>query len=493
MGLLKKLGKKLKFTLGKILDSIGEMSVDQNLVEDFSASNFRSKLTIRHFKKVIKDDLQALKEEGVVDLFVRWGQRVGELMFFVPGLMQRRFLTKRIEKNRQVLKEVQIKEVVEIKSFPYSLSIVINTKNSPPFFKEILQKYKNQVGFRKIEIIIVDSGSTDDTLKLAKYYGCKIIQIRPEEFRHGRSRNIGVEAATGKYIINAVSDATPSTLDLAYKVVLKLEEKKAVAVSVRQIPKFEADLYAAWMVWQHNQFMFGSGGEEVWVYDVKNFDSLPYLEKRQACLIDDVFVLHWADSIKKEKYNEDIRYAEDLLLSISYIKQNKKIGSLQSESVIHSHTKPAEYFLKRHFVDGNIIFEVLGTIGSNISDGFIPASIQEIDNSLHTILYAAKLKSRENQENLVWLAKYLDFFDGKVRINESLVKDWDRLYKNLHEQLLSFRLDGESYPPDGEISSKIAAQVSGLLLSEFVSKLKTKDKRAEEKVGKFIKLLEVGI
>jgi glycosyltransferase involved in cell wall biosynthesis len=58
-----------------------------------------------------------------------------------------------------------------------------------------------QQTIKDLEIIIVDSGSTDATLSIAEGFPVKILHIQPEEFSFGRSLNTGCEAARGKYIV----------------------------------------------------------------------------------------------------------------------------------------------------------------------------------------------------------------------------------------------------------------------------------------------------
>jgi glycosyltransferase involved in cell wall biosynthesis len=47
-----------------------------------------------------------------------------------------------------------------------------------------------------VEVILVDSGSTDATAAIAAQYGAKIVHIQPDEFTFGRSLNLGLAAAT---------------------------------------------------------------------------------------------------------------------------------------------------------------------------------------------------------------------------------------------------------------------------------------------------------
>jgi len=71
-------------------------------------------------------------------------------------------------------------------------SIIILTKNAGERFEELMKKIENQT-YQDFEVLVIDSGSEDRTLEIAKKYGCRIYNIKPEEFHHSRTRNLGDE------------------------------------------------------------------------------------------------------------------------------------------------------------------------------------------------------------------------------------------------------------------------------------------------------------
>jgi len=82
------------------------------------------------------------------------------------------------------------------------VSIVIRTLNEEKHLEELLSSIKNQESNRfDIETVIVDSGSTDRTLDIAKMFGCRVTYIKKEEFTFGRSLNIGCDFADGNYLV----------------------------------------------------------------------------------------------------------------------------------------------------------------------------------------------------------------------------------------------------------------------------------------------------
>jgi|LauGreDrversion4_2_1035121.scaffolds.fasta_scaffold221743_2 rhamnosyltransferase len=87
------------------------------------------------------------------------------------------------------------------------LSVIIPVKNGSKTLKNCLLSIKKQTLYFDAEIIILDSGSTDNSVEIAHNYGAKIININPSEFNHGSTRNLGASFANGKLLYYTVQDA----------------------------------------------------------------------------------------------------------------------------------------------------------------------------------------------------------------------------------------------------------------------------------------------
>ena len=86
-------------------------------------------------------------------------------------------------------------------------SIVVPTKNAGPLFREVLEGVYDQPG--SFDVLVVDSGSTDETTDIVAEYPARLLEIPPESFHHGRTRNLGVEETTGDFVVFLTQDATP--------------------------------------------------------------------------------------------------------------------------------------------------------------------------------------------------------------------------------------------------------------------------------------------
>ncbi|TAK12406.1 MAG: glycosyltransferase family 2 protein [Anaerolineae bacterium] len=87
-------------------------------------------------------------------------------------------------------------------------TIVIRAYNEGRHIGRLLAGLQGQ-HVRDFEIILVDSGSTDDTVALAERNAVQVLHIAPDEFTFGRSLNHGIAAAQGEFIVNISAHCYP--------------------------------------------------------------------------------------------------------------------------------------------------------------------------------------------------------------------------------------------------------------------------------------------
>ena len=87
-------------------------------------------------------------------------------------------------------------------------SIVIRAYNEEKHIGRLLEGIQHQT-IKDVEIILVDSGSTDSTVSIAESSGARIVRIPSDEFTFGRSLNFGVQAARRELIVIASGHVYP--------------------------------------------------------------------------------------------------------------------------------------------------------------------------------------------------------------------------------------------------------------------------------------------
>jgi len=121
-------------------------------------------------------------------------------------------------------------------------SILIPTKNGAKDLEACLAAIYTQKGTGPFEVIVIDSGSTDATLEIARRYPVRIEQIPPETFHHARTRNYAAGLAKGEALVFLSQDAVPASETWMAAFLSDLKEPRVGAVYGRQLPKPESGL-----------------------------------------------------------------------------------------------------------------------------------------------------------------------------------------------------------------------------------------------------------
>jgi rhamnosyltransferase len=87
-------------------------------------------------------------------------------------------------------------------------SLIIRAFNEEAHIGRLLSGVMQQT-VRDVEIILVDSGSTDATVAIARQYGLEVVSLRPEEFSFGRALNLGCGVARGQFLVFASAHVYP--------------------------------------------------------------------------------------------------------------------------------------------------------------------------------------------------------------------------------------------------------------------------------------------
>ncbi len=95
-------------------------------------------------------------------------------------------------------------------SVPRSVSVVVPVKDGERYLGELLDAVHEQASAAgSLEVLVIDSGSRDHSVAIARAHGARVLEIAADEFGHGRTRNLGAEETSGEIIAFLTQDATP--------------------------------------------------------------------------------------------------------------------------------------------------------------------------------------------------------------------------------------------------------------------------------------------
>jgi glycosyltransferase involved in cell wall biosynthesis len=112
-------------------------------------------------------------------------------------------------------------------------SIVIRAYNEEKHIGRLLEGLRQQT-LKDVEIILVDSGSTDQTVSIAEAFGARIVHIPSAEFTFGRSLNFGLRKATRELVVIASAHVYPVYPDWLETLLRPFEDEKVALTYGKQ-------------------------------------------------------------------------------------------------------------------------------------------------------------------------------------------------------------------------------------------------------------------
>lgn len=238
------------------------------------------------------------------------------------------------------------------------VSIVILTYNAGTRFGELLEKLSAQEGKFDREIMVLDSGSTDGTVGLARRHGATVHHVRREEFDHGATRDLGASLCRGEYVAFIVQDAMPPDGRWLAAMVEDLErDPRTAGVYGRQIPYPESSPVTRVLV---NSWATASPiRREQFVEHEEKYLELPPEERWRLAGFDNV------SSCLRRAVWEGIPFGstgfgEDLRWGKRVVEAGYKIVYEPRSAVFHSHERGALYDLRRYYVNQLLLLDLFG-------------------------------------------------------------------------------------------------------------------------------------
>ena len=197
------------------------------------------------------------------------------------------------------------------------VSIIIRTLNEERYLPELLISIQSQRSSFSHETVLIDSGSTDNTLNIAEQYGCRILHISREEFSFGRSLNRACEAAQGTYLAFISGHCIPCDQHWLQNLIQPLTQGFVQYCYGRQI-----------------------GGPHTYWSECQIFAKYFPTE---SCLTQQSFYCNNANSAllatswKRHRFNEDLTGLEDMELAKRLVADKGRVGYTAEASVYHLH------------------------------------------------------------------------------------------------------------------------------------------------------------
>jgi rhamnosyltransferase len=222
-----------------------------------------------------------------------------------------------------------------------SISIVIPTLNGAATLPAVLEAIARQRIEVPVEVLAVDSGSTDGTVSLLQQSHVDVTSISPQTFDHGLTRNLALSRARGDLVVLLVQDAVPVSDDWLAALTAPLRaDARLAGTFARQEPRPDADAITRRY---HASYLAASRcGRVIAIDGADGFEKLSPQERLDRCTFDNVCScvrrsVWQRHPFRSTPIGEDIAWAKDVLLA------GYRLAYVPDAVVVHSHHRSVRY------------------------------------------------------------------------------------------------------------------------------------------------------
>ncbi len=243
------------------------------------------------------------------------------------------------------------------------VNVVILARNEAHHLQRSLPTLLNQDIEVPFDVTVIDSGSVDGSVELVRHLAdadprLRLLQIDPAAFHHARTRNLGAEATTGRYLVYLGGDAVPigrSWLRDLTEPVMDPERPDLVAAYGRQVARPGAGVANV------ARTLYNYGPEPV----VKRLGA--GLSPKELHFFSSVACCVDRAAVSLPLFDPEIPVNEDVTLSRRIISAGLQIAYVPTAVVEHSHEYSSREILRRYF-DNAVVYQRLGIFGRGGDD-----------------------------------------------------------------------------------------------------------------------------
>jgi rhamnosyltransferase len=198
-----------------------------------------------------------------------------------------------------------------------------------------------------LEIIVIDSESTDETVAIAQSLNAKILNVRRADFDHGGTRNRAAGAASGDILMFMTQDAMPCDNQLIEQLTRGLSDAEGddglpVMAYAKQLPREDASLLEK-LSRAHN---YPDQSHIREIHDVEQYGIKTFFCSNVCSAIPKAVFENLG------KFQEPVIFNEDLFMAAKCILGGRRVAYRAEARVLHSHNYSLKQQFNRFFDNG---------------------------------------------------------------------------------------------------------------------------------------------
>ncbi len=299
-----------------------------------------------------------------------------------------------------------------------SVSVIIPTYNAEVYIQKLCESLVSQ-SLKNIELIIIDSSSTDKTREIAKQYTSNIIQIPQEEFDHGSTRTKAAKIAKGDILVYLTQDAIPYDRESIAKIIEAFENPKVGAAYGRQIPYEKTNIFGKHL----REFNYPENSYIRSKNDIKQYGI-------KTAFLSDSFAAYRKETLSAVSFFKDkLILGEDTYVGAKMILEDHLLAYVAQAKVYHSHSYSIKEEFKRYFDIG--VFHkseewLLKTFGKAENEGlhYVKSEINYLSEHKKNILFPELIVRNFTKYFAYKLGQKHSFLPKKLIIKLSMHNRW---------------------------------------------------------------------
>ena len=117
-----------------------------------------------------------------------------------------------------------------------TVGVVIRSLNESALIGTCLEALRAQAGAFDLDVLVVDSGSTDATVEIAREHGARVLELPPADFDYAKTLNLGIEEVRGDLVVVLSAHAVPLGDDWLARTTRWFGDPRVAGVGSRQVP-----------------------------------------------------------------------------------------------------------------------------------------------------------------------------------------------------------------------------------------------------------------
>lgn len=251
------------------------------------------------------------------------------------------------------MKSIKYKKIKDCKENLPEISIVIRCKNESKYIDSCIGMLELQDIDMKKEIIIIDSGSTDNTVNLALKYDVSVYLIDSKDFNFGTSINLGVTLSRGKFCVFLSAHAIPKNKNWLYELVTPLlKDKKIVASYSRQI--YYEDSFI-----MEKRSLNDTFGNMTRLQKIDECSDISFMKVRKEVTFSNASSCIRKDVALKYPFKE-LPASEDREWAFRILKDGYKIFYNPKSEIYHAHNENIKQWYHRIYINSKALYQFAG-------------------------------------------------------------------------------------------------------------------------------------